>query len=1352
MKGGGCLGENCGACSVVNTTGGNGDPCDEDSDCSVAGETCNGVCGISGTLCTTDAQCLPTGTNGFCISAGGAGRFNPPAGGSVTVQGGQVSGAGASLFNPFFQQAASTNDWNDVNDDGCLGFNNPPCSGGRFVDQLSPQWAVASTTSPWWMFQYRSVGSVNGFEEFVANQTCEAIPLDVPSEAGLFNQFQYATGGVINPVILGISDNDSGTPVEPGEIEFSFLDVPSRWATLVPGEPKWSRPPLSDGYGANPVVSSSGYVSNLQSLDRQCGTCSGSGDPCTTNPADSRSCPIGETCIPSGPVVSLNQNDVADENTIFDEVAAVVPVAYVSNRGTGLQNLRYSEAQYLFGAGRMPTGENLVAVTRSVGSGTRNAIMNSTGVDTSWGRGDNVGNEDGVTDNFRLSPTSQQTNGGGSSQVEEAIQMWRLAVGYSGLCGSGRASTDAAAGFYEVLGVCQDVGYSECSGSGAACQADKDCPGGETCDIVRAPCNCSAQACGTGPDGFGGNRQVATPNGGFVRPGLNTMLDGCDSCCGYQIVGNGSFVVRGDRDENRDVPPGTNPKVDNQQVAEYLNNIYDSIAAFSGSTQPGNCFFMDTTGCTIDANCPGTFCTGAVVPTACVNTAFCQANVDPASTCEPDFCRLKANMPGDYLANTFFLPDAVDCTQALNSGMDFDATPGLVQNLQNFIRANQTCPEPPAYGGDADGQPAGRTPRRIAFNVKRCSVTTTQSCDVDGDCPGGETCLTVAGVYSDGSTTGSYFYFDGADPPSTLAQGTKPAKRNRLQGDMNQDCARSVADAGELAKAYLQPRLWSQSAAATNLGGGCLGAPDVGNQTVGGIDSAIPELIADFNGDGSLTKEDLRYWMDGLALVAGQLDRRAGAIAIDSGLNALGRCMGNPLKVCQNAGQCGGDAPCVIGDRMLPWADQREQLLIPPAVAGEAPTFNVPADINMMLSTGQPYEAGDFRGDVAGGRNQVCIRSRCSVTRNVCAVAADCPVSAPTAGAQPMGWDGRIDAVDVNYCCDFVGLSWNNLNDAVFMDLSCDMDGDLDVDRDDTEELVKVILEAADGDADLDGDVDFADAAIVQATINDPQSCNQSLSCCWTDGDFDFDGDVDANDLLAVGSTQPGTGDNTCQTTNADTGIPCNTNADCTPPAVCGVKSRYASITPANAAVAGGTPTSIRVRVVSAPQFPALVGDIYYAGPEQSIPNSPNPALRGAPVVCTATPHSQVWTSGVLHLFGQAIVPSPNTGGVTSYAIAHCDPTGAICGGELVVAMAKWGDVVRGFGGGSQPNFGDVNSIVQKFGNVASAPSMPRSDIVGAGNPGNPNTPNQAANFADVSNDVAAFSGFPYPYAATGCP
>jgi hypothetical protein len=66
-------------------------------------------------------------------------------------------------------------------------------------------------------------------------------------------------------------------------------------------------------------------------------------------------------------------------------------------------------------------------------------------------------------------------------------------------------------------------------------------------------------------------------------------------------------------------------------------------------------------------------------------------------------------------------------------------------------------------------------------------------------------------------------------------------------------------------------------------------------------------------------------------------------------------------------------------------------------------------------------------------------------------------------------------------------------------------------------ELVRDILETEFGDADLDGDVDAADIAIVNASIATPP-----VDAGWADGDFDGDGDVDSTDLaIANGLFDP---------------------------------------------------------------------------------------------------------------------------------------------------------------------------------------------------------------------------------------
>lgn len=1061
------------------------------------------------------------GTNEDCVS-NGAGVFPNPNGiNTYNVTGGQVSGAGATLFVDFFLSPSSTNDWIDVDKDGRAGF----FAAFPFVDQLAAQFAPATNLNTHWMFQYRSVGSVNGYNEFVENQTCGAKREDIPGEAGTFNGFTYASGGT--RTWGGPYGTPSGTPSEPCEIEFSFLDVPSVWGTQVPGTPDWDRRPGESGYGLNPIPSSTGYISNLQTLSRNCGTCSGDGRPCSedrhcngtcnglgldycltdSNCAGGSLCVGESTCVPvpTSVVSSLNQNfGSPDEDTIYDKFAAWVPVVYVANRGTGLQNITYTDAQYMFLAGRMPNGENLIGVTRSVGSGTRNAIMNSTGMDTSWARGDNVGSENAVTGNFNLGPGTQGSNGEGSSQVEQAVQMRRLAFGYTGLGGGSRAVGDFNAGRFEILNLCKDV-----DGSDPDALPDCDCTN---------PAN-------------------------FVRAGINTVLDNCDSCTGYTIGGQGSFVLRGDPHANRDpMDPfydATTPPLDNQEVANYINNIFDSVVSFSGTTFTGECFASETcslkqcsgapaqttctgTGqgtcvagqtcnfincvddticsaisagtcstsrlcsndtpcttktctqsglvCAVNEDCPNVSqtCDGGLCGidgSACIDSLDCAAIVQ---TCRNDFCKSKLNMPGQFLASTFFLPNSVDCAQNLTDGVSFSPNPVFSQTVQDFVRTNNGL----GVGGDTG-----------AFGSK----------NVAGLVPVRNAPAVSAGKYTDGSTTGSYTYWNGSAYVTGFTANSRLSKRNQVTADFNEDFARDINDTDEFVKAVHGPRAWQQSA--RGIGNG-VSAFDLGQQT---LDNGIPEVMGDLNGDGNLDKEDLRYFADGLALVSGALDRKQGAIAMDDAL--------------------------AVDGHPYPWADPRQTLTLGPATQPGEPTFLTPKDVNDSLSpflaTGKNYSPGDFRGDVAGGRAQTCVNNRCSATGYGCSVDENCPVTRPTAGAEPIGWDGFVDNKDIDYCCASARFGqWSNLDDAVLTDLSGDMDGDLDVDHDDLVELVEVILGTHFGDVDLDGAVSLADRRAVLRSINDPDACNLVGTCGWRDGDMNCDGFVDASDLQVV--TVPG--------------------------------------------------------------------------------------------------------------------------------------------------------------------------------------------------------------------------------------
>ncbi len=425
---------------------------------------------------------------------------------------GQVNVSGATLFYDFFTYAASTNDYIDVDGDGLAG------SLGTFPPpQLAAEYGTAAFSSTFYTFNYRGVGSGNGLAEMRNYQLARldgrsgGLPTSLAAEGGIINQVAYVdqTGAIVPGV--GNASNPGGSPVVQTSIDIGVMDVPTSWFVANPTATaaSWSARPGDASYGTNSLKTTTGQGNTLKSLN----------DGITATP--------------------LNTNTASpDDHTVYDTTIAWVPIGFIANPGTGLEDVKMTELQHLFVTGRMPTGENLQASSRDSGSGTRNGAMNSIGVDPSFGRGDNQSAKTDSDVNDILGPDYTTDALGGSSRMEGTVQNGRLAVGYTGLLGGSRAIADMEGGKYELLNVMKDI--------------DGDGDGN--------------------PDG-----------NTYVRPSAANIINNADVNDGWQVGGSETFATVGDPNASRDPSDPlytTNPKMANETAASYINNIVDSIANF----------------------------------------------------------------------------------------------------------------------------------------------------------------------------------------------------------------------------------------------------------------------------------------------------------------------------------------------------------------------------------------------------------------------------------------------------------------------------------------------------------------------------------------------------------------------------------------------------------------------------------------------------------------------------------------------------------------------------------------------------------------------------------------------------
>jgi hypothetical protein len=472
--------------------------------------------------------------------------------------------SGATLLENFLNRPASAHDFIDVNGDGLAGrFNN---GATLSVQALAPQVAPPGWSSDplyIWASQYRVVGSVNGFNELIQygkvfvtegesdpNRRIAALG-NSGATLAFYNSIRYIDGNLTNNPLTGpanagnpgaapVTSNTttlralyaaSPTPAGGGiRIDISPLDVATTWATQgTAGTPLAIRTPLQAGYGRNPVVSvnktggtsGAGRTSVLSTLVRQ--------DPPRS----------------IGGAANLFDGNPANANsdTIFDTPFAFAPIAAITNYGTGYSQAKMTEINHLFITGRMNNGENIMAITRDVGSGTRNAFNNTQGIDPSFGNGENVGAQNNTATNDNLGANFLPSNKGGNSAMERAVRNHRLAIGYAGAERGVQGSapgTWLAGNRVEILAIQPDT-Y----------------PGGATAPYSRPFID----------------DVLYLSNSGTTTPIVE----------GYVIGGPAVFATYGDPRNQAEIggdPGNTNPRMANPAAAAYLNNITRSIAAY----------------------------------------------------------------------------------------------------------------------------------------------------------------------------------------------------------------------------------------------------------------------------------------------------------------------------------------------------------------------------------------------------------------------------------------------------------------------------------------------------------------------------------------------------------------------------------------------------------------------------------------------------------------------------------------------------------------------------------------------------------------------------------------------------
>lgn len=521
-----------------------------------------------------------------------------------------VSISGATLLENLFNARAATVDFIDVDGNGIArGY---PSSTNQ---QLAP-YVLPSFGSGVWTWDpsvkiavvYDAVGSTNGFQELLrfgrgfvtqpGTNTDRTVSLPISDRTvSYFNRYRHILAGVANNAgddsgadefpdtgIITNSFNPGGTPVRsamtlnannsftalysstavastsPNEgitvaggrtVDIAPLDVPTTWAVTQSGAASFELNPLQPGYGNNGVTT----------VDKS-GAATTTGNKLAT--------------LTAGAVLSSTPpgvyNPAATTDYVFDTELVVAPVAPIVNFGAGVSQIRITELRHLFTTGRMPTGENLMAITRDSGSGTRNAWDNSLGIDPSWNIGENVGGRNNNVNNDKPGSAFLPSNKGGNNRVEESVFSSRLAVGYvgpeRGFTSSGQLwLTAGRCAIPDVMNDLPSYGGTSWVRPTADALLDNN---GDTGWVIFGPGIVAT---------FGDPKAAPAQKGGL---GWMEPFDDTAPANGVYDLGEAfsDFNGNGVRDAVETRPAELNPPMRNETAAALINNFSRSIDAF----------------------------------------------------------------------------------------------------------------------------------------------------------------------------------------------------------------------------------------------------------------------------------------------------------------------------------------------------------------------------------------------------------------------------------------------------------------------------------------------------------------------------------------------------------------------------------------------------------------------------------------------------------------------------------------------------------------------------------------------------------------------------------------------------